>query len=146
MREPAASCGADVVPKPGDPGSETWKDDHSAWKTGGGGSGRRAPTTPRSRLYIVGTGNPFPIYDPQARPCDNLYNRLRGRAQYRYGQGRWHFHYTPNDSWDYDEVGVHMLYDATVNGEKRKVVGHFARKRLYYTLDGHGNSSRPTST
>ena len=26
-----------TVPKPGDPGSETWKDDHNAWKTGGGG-------------------------------------------------------------------------------------------------------------
>src|SRR6267378_2534834 len=26
-----------VVPKPGDPGGETWKDDHNAWKTGGGG-------------------------------------------------------------------------------------------------------------
>ena len=23
----------------------------------------------------------------------------------------WHFQYTPNDSWDYDEVGIHMLYD-----------------------------------
>src|ERR1700719_4667986 len=26
-----------AVPKPGDPGSETWKDKTSAWKTGGGG-------------------------------------------------------------------------------------------------------------
>ena len=26
-----------TVPKPGEPGSETWKDDHNAWKTGGGG-------------------------------------------------------------------------------------------------------------
>src|SRR5438105_7874511 len=25
-----------AVPKPGDPGSESWKDDHNAWKTGGG--------------------------------------------------------------------------------------------------------------
>ena len=27
-----------VVPEPGEPGSETWKDDHNAWKTGGGGN------------------------------------------------------------------------------------------------------------
>jgi len=48
---------------------------------------------------------------------------------------------------DYDEVGVHMLYDATVNGEKRKVVGHFGRNGFYYTLDrATGNSSKPTST
>src|SRR5207249_5713186 len=26
-----------VIPKPGDPGSETWKDKNNSWKTGGGG-------------------------------------------------------------------------------------------------------------
>ena len=51
------------------------------------------------------------------------------------GKPVWHFQYTPNDSWDYDEVGVHMLYDATINGEQRKIVGHFARNGFYYTLD-----------
>src|SRR5881409_855524 len=28
-----------------------------------------------------------------------------------------------------------MLYDAKVNGEQRKIVGHFARNGFYYTLD-----------
>src|SRR5260370_20434814 len=28
-----------------------------------------------------------------------------------------------------------MLYDATVNGEQRKIVGHFGRNGFYYTLD-----------
>ena len=32
------------------------------------------------------------------------------------GKLAWHFQYTPNDSWDYDEVGVHMLYDTTIDG------------------------------
>src|SRR3981189_1640104 len=37
----------DVVPKPGDPGSETWTDDHNAWKPGAGGIWRtRHDTTP----------------------------------------------------------------------------------------------------
>jgi len=25
-----------AVPRPGEPGSETWKDNHGAWQTGGG--------------------------------------------------------------------------------------------------------------
>jgi alcohol dehydrogenase (cytochrome c) len=62
-----------TVPKPGDPGSETWKDDHSAWKTGGGGIWQTGAYDPETHLYIVGTGNPYPIYDPQFRPGDNLY-------------------------------------------------------------------------
>jgi len=30
-----------------------------------------------------------------------------------------------------------MLYDATVNGEQRKIVGHFGRNGFYYTLEPH---------
>src|SRR5207244_12318617 len=51
------------------------------------------------------------------------------------GKLAWYFQYTPNDSWDFDEVGVHMLYDTTINGRSRKVVGHFARNGFYYSLD-----------
>ena len=51
------------------------------------------------------------------------------------GKLAWYFQYTPNDSWDYDEVGVHMLYDTMINGRPRKVVGHFARNGFFYSLD-----------
>jgi alcohol dehydrogenase (cytochrome c) len=124
-----------VVPKPGDPGSETWKDSNNAWKTGGGGIWQTGSYDPATRLYIVGTGNPFPIYDPQARPGDNLYTDSAVALDVATGKMAWHFQYTPNDSWDYDEVGIHMLYDGVVNGQPRKLVGHFGRNGFYYTLD-----------
>ncbi len=124
-----------VVPKPGDPGSETWKDDHNAWKTGGGGIWQTGSYDPAARLYIFGTGNPFPIYDPQFRPGDNLYTDSAVALDIDTGKRVWHFQYTPNDSWDYDEVGVHLLYDTTIDGVKRKVVGHFGRNGFFYSLD-----------
>jgi alcohol dehydrogenase (cytochrome c) len=124
-----------VVPKPGDPGSETWKDDHNAWKTGGGGIWQTGSYDPAQRLYIFGTGNPFPIYDPQFRPGDNLYTDSAVALNIDTGKVAWHFQYTPNDSWDYDEVGVHLLYDTTIDGEKRKVVGHYGRNGFFYSLD-----------
>jgi alcohol dehydrogenase (cytochrome c) len=124
-----------VVPKPGDPGSETWKDNHNAWKTGGGGIWQTGSYDPVSKLYIVGTGNPFPIYDPQFRPGDNLYTNSVIALNVDTGKLAWHFQYTPNDSWDFDEVGVHMLYDVKIDGATRKVVGHYARNGFYYTLD-----------
>src|SRR5437763_619534 len=62
-----------AVPKPGDPGSETWKDDHNAWKTGGAGIWQTGSYDPATRLTIWGTGNPTPSFDAQARPGDNLY-------------------------------------------------------------------------
>jgi alcohol dehydrogenase (cytochrome c) len=124
-----------VVPKPGDPGSETWKDDHNAWKTGGGGIWQTGSYDPVQKLYIVGTGNPYPIYDPQFRPGDNLFTNSVIAINVETGKLAWHFQYTPNDSWDYDEVGVHMLYDLTIDGVKRQVVGHYARNGFYYSID-----------
>ena len=124
-----------VVPEPGAPGSETWKDDHNAWKTGGGGIWQTGSYDPDTNLYIVGTGNPFPAYDAEFRPGDNLYTDSVVALDVSSGELSWYFQYTPNDSWDYDEVGVHMLYDIELDGELRKVVGHYARNGFYYTLD-----------
>jgi alcohol dehydrogenase (cytochrome c) len=124
-----------TVPKPGDPGSQTWKDDHNAWKTGGGGIWQTGSYDVEQNLYIVGTGNPFPIYDPQFRPGDNLYTNSVVALDVATGKMKWHFQYTPNDSWDFDEAGVFMLYDTKINGAQRKVVGHFARNGFFYTLD-----------
>jgi alcohol dehydrogenase (cytochrome c) len=124
-----------AIPKPGDPGSETWKDDHNAWKTGGAGIWQTGSYDPAQKLYIFGTGNPYPIYDPQFRPGDNLYSDSMVALNIDTGRLAWYFQYTPNDSWDYDEVGVHMLYDLPLNGVMRKVVGHFGRNGFFYTFD-----------
>jgi len=100
--------------------------------------GRPAPTTPRpgSRSGHRQSG---PQYDPESRPGDNLYTNAVVALDIDTGKLVWHFQYTPNDSWDYDEIGIHMLYDETINGEKRKVVSHFARNGFFYSIDrGNG--------
>ncbi len=124
-----------VVPEPGQPGSETWKDDHNAWKTGGGGIWQTGSYDPETNLYIVGTGNPVPAYDAEFRPGDNLFTNSVVALDVDTGEPAWYFQYTPNDSWDYDEVGVHMLYDIEIDGRLRKAVAHFGRNGFFYTLD-----------
>jgi alcohol dehydrogenase (cytochrome c) len=129
-----------VVPKPGDPGSETWKDKNNAWKTGGGGLWQTGSYDPATKLTIWGTGNPVPQYDPQSRPGDNLYTNSAVALDITTGKLVWHYQYTPNDSWDYDENGIHMLYDTTIDGQPRKVVGHFGRNGFFYSLDRSNGS------
>jgi alcohol dehydrogenase (cytochrome c) len=124
-----------VIPKPGDPGSETWKDDHNAWKTGGGGIWQTGSYDAAQNLYIFGTGNPVPIYDPQFRPGDNLYTNSVVALDVATGRMKWYFQYTPNDSWDFDETGAFLLYDLPIRGQNRKVVGHFARNGFFYSID-----------
>jgi alcohol dehydrogenase (cytochrome c) len=90
---------------------------------------------PDMRVTFWGTANPVPMFDPEFRPGDNLYTNSALAFNIDDGSIAWYFQYTPNESWDYDEIGIHFLYDAEVNGEARKVVGHFARNGYYYALD-----------
>ncbi len=124
-----------TIPAPGEPGSETWKDDHNAWKTGGGSLWTTGSYDPDQRVTIWGTANPVPMFDPEFRPGDNLFTNSAIAFNIDDGSMKWYFQYTPNESWDYDEIGVHLLYDVEVNGEMRKVVGHFGRNGFYYQLD-----------
>lgn len=124
-----------TVPGPGEPGHETWQDDNEAWKTGGASLWVTGTYDPDMNITIWGTGNPVPMFDPEFRPGDNLYSDSAVAFDVDTGEIAWYFQYTPGDYLDYDEVGVHLLYDAEIDGETRKVVGHFGRNGFYYNLD-----------
>ena len=51
------------------------------------------------------------------------------------GNMNWYFQYTPGDWWDYDEIGTHILFDATINGQKRTLITHSARNGFLYTFE-----------
>jgi alcohol dehydrogenase (cytochrome c) len=87
------------------------------------------------RTTIWGTGQPQPMHDPEFRPGDNLFSNSAIALDLDTGKLKWYFQYTPNESWDYDEQGVHMLIDATVNGQPRKLVSHYGRNGFFYNLD-----------
>jgi alcohol dehydrogenase (cytochrome c) len=123
------------IPAPGEPGSETWKDNHNAYLTGGGafyGTGSYDPTT---NLTYWGSGNPVPGYDSSYRPGDNLYTNSAIAFDAADGKIKWHFQYTPNDNRDYDEIGSHILIDTKINGEDRKIVSHAGRNGFLYSMD-----------
>jgi alcohol dehydrogenase (cytochrome c) len=124
-----------AVPGPGEPGHETWLDDHDAWKTGGGGMWTTGSYDPEQRLAIWGVGQPVPMFDPEYRPGDNLFTNSALAINIDTGEIEWYFQYTPNESWDFDENGVHMLIDVEIDGELRKTVNHFGRNGIFYQLD-----------
>src|SRR5205823_4483413 len=69
------------------------------------------------------------------RPGDNLYTDSALGINVDSGAIAWYFQYVPNESWDFDETGIHMLYDLQVNGANRRVVAHFGRNGFFYQLD-----------
>src|SRR6266699_787788 len=124
-----------TIPAPGEPGAETWKDKHNAWRIGGASVWQTASFDPDSNLLYYGTGDAFPTYDPEFRPGDNLYTASTLAFDADTGKIAWYFQETPNEHWDFDTPSPKMLYDVTVNGEQRKVVANFSRNGYYYTLD-----------
>jgi alcohol dehydrogenase (cytochrome c) len=123
------------VPAPGEPGSETWKGGNNAWQTGGGSFYVTGSYDPATNLTYWGSGNPAPAYDPTYRPGDNLYTSSALAFDAATGKIRWYHQYTPNDSRDYDETGTHIIIDAKVNGEDRKILSHAGRNGFAYIFD-----------
>jgi alcohol dehydrogenase (cytochrome c) len=123
------------VPAPGEPGSETWKDNHNAWQTGGGAFYVTGSYDPDSNLTYWGSGNPSPKYDSSYRPGDNLYTDSALAIDASTGKIVWYHQYTPNDTMDYDETGTHIVVDTAVNGKPRKLLTHAGRNGFYYTFD-----------
>ncbi|HEY4407824.1 MAG TPA: PQQ-binding-like beta-propeller repeat protein [Xanthobacteraceae bacterium] len=124
-----------VVPAPGEPGSETWKDNHNAWQTGGGAMWVTGSYDVASNQVIWGTGNPVPMFDPTYRPGDNLYTDSMISWDPDSGNMNWYFQYLPGDMWDYDEEGTHILIDGDINGQKHTLVTHSARNGFLYTFE-----------
>ena len=124
-----------TIPAPDEPGSETWKDNHNAWRVGGAGVWQTASYDPATNLLYYGTGDAFPTHDPEFRPGDNLYTASTIALDADTGKIVWYFQETPNEHWDFDTPSPKMLYEVSVNGETRKVVANFSRNGFFYTLD-----------
>jgi alcohol dehydrogenase (cytochrome c) len=122
------------IPGPGEPGNETWKNNNS-WQTGGGAFYVTGSYDPATNLTYWGSGNPVPAYDPSYRLGDNLYTSSAIAFDAASGKIRWYHQYTPNDDRDYDETGTHIIIDAKVNGEDRKILSHAGRNGFEYIFD-----------
>jgi alcohol dehydrogenase (cytochrome c) len=123
-----------TVPAPGEPGSETWKDNNNAWQTGGAAMWVTGSYDVATNQVLWGTGNPVPMYNPYYRPGDNLYTNSLISWDPDTGKMNWFHQYVPGDMWDYDEVGTHILIDGQVAGQTQKLVTHAARNGFLYTF------------
>jgi alcohol dehydrogenase (cytochrome c) len=109
-----------TVPAPGEPGSETWPAGGEQWKTGGASLWVTGNYDPDTNLTFWGTGNGGPWMGDQ-RPGDNLYTASTVAIDAATGAIKGHFQYTPNESFDWDEVSPPILVDfrrggRTING------------------------------
>ena len=118
------------VPKPGEPGSETWPRT-DAWTRGGGTAWITGSYDPELDLMYWGTGNPGPDFDGSVRPGDNLHTSSVIAIDPDEGTIRWHYQWTPHDVWDYDGVNENILFEQ----DGRPLLGHFDKNGYFFVLD-----------
>jgi alcohol dehydrogenase (cytochrome c) len=119
-----------TVPKPGEPGSETWPDG-PAWTRGGGNCWVTGTFDPQLNLLYWGTGNPAPDFDGSVREGDNLYTDSVIAVDADTGEIRWHYQCTPHDLWDYDSNMECILFEQ----DGRKLLAHFDKNGYFFVLD-----------
>jgi alcohol dehydrogenase (cytochrome c) len=120
-----------TVPKPGEPGSDTWPAEGEAWARGGGNCWVTGTYDPDLNLMYWGTGNPAPDFDGAVREGDNLYTDSVIAVDPDNGQIRWHYQYNPHDLWDYDSTMENILFDV----HRRKLLAHFDKNGYFFVLD-----------
>ncbi|MDQ6678557.1 MAG: acido-empty-quinoprotein group A [Acidobacteriota bacterium] len=123
-----------VLPKPGEPGSETWPN-AEAMAHGGGMTWVPSTYDPELNLVYLGTGNPQPVIAGKARKGDNLYTESIVALDLNNGKMKWHFQSSPHDTHDWDAVQTPVLFDGEVKGEKRKLLAQASRNGYFFVLD-----------
>jgi PQQ-dependent dehydrogenase (methanol/ethanol family) len=115
-----------------DLGVSTWNGDQ--WKIGGGTTWGWYSYDPELNLVYYGSGNPS-TWNPKQRPGDNRWSMTIWARDVDSGHVKWVYQMTPHDEWDFDGVNEMILTDQTINGQARKLLTHFDRNGLGYTLD-----------
>jgi alcohol dehydrogenase (cytochrome c) len=122
-----------TVPKPGEPGSETWQGSEIqqpgsvAWFTGS--------YDPELNTVYWQTGNPGNDLNGDRRAGDNLYSCSVLALDAKTGKLKWYYQFTPHDVWDWDATEPLALVDSVWEGQARKLLVQANRNGFLYVLD-----------
>ncbi len=115
-----------------DSGTNTWEGDQ--WMIGGGTTWGWYSYDAEADLIYYGTGNPS-TWNPAQRPGDNRWSMTIMARDPDDGMAKWVYQMTPHDEWDFDGINEMILTDQDIDGTPRKLLTHFDRNGLGYTLD-----------
>ena len=118
--------------------------------TSGGATGGQMWMTgtydPDLNLLYVGTGNPTPVLNGDARPGDNPWTCSIVALNPDTGRLAWGFQASPHDTHDWDAAEVPVLVDDTRDGTPRKLLLQASRNGYFFVLDRTNGKSVLTTT
>ncbi|MBY6047217.1 lanthanide-dependent methanol dehydrogenase XoxF5 [Vannielia litorea] len=112
--------------------TDTWEGDQ--WMIGGGTTWGWYSADMEENLFYYGSGNPS-TWNPAQRPGDNRWSMTIFARDIDTGEAKWVYQMTPHDEWDFDGVNEMILTEQEIDGTERKLLTHFDRNGLAYTMD-----------
>jgi quinoprotein glucose dehydrogenase len=124
-----------TVPRPGEPGYETWLDGSA--RTGGGNAGVWATISADEELGLAYLPVESPYGDMYGglRPGANLYGESIVAVDIGTGERRWHFQTSHHPLWDYDLPTAPILVDAVKDGRTIKALAQATKQGLLFVLN-----------
>jgi alcohol dehydrogenase (cytochrome c) len=128
-----------TIPKPGEPGFETWKNPKGIPMGGGAVWTSFAVDTETADLHVAVT-NPAPDLPVHLRQGTNLYTNSVIVLDVRTGKLRWYRQVVPNDSHDWDLTHATPMFSTTIDGATRRVVVATGKDGVLRAIDrdSHG--------
>jgi quinoprotein glucose dehydrogenase len=124
----------ETMPRPGEPGGETWEKE--SWAINGN-TGVWTGITVDEDLGLVY----LPVESPTSdfygghRPGDNLYGESLVCVDLKTGKKKWHYQIVHHPIWDYDLSSPPILADINVNGRAIKAVAVPSKEAFLYVFD-----------
>ncbi len=123
-----------TLPRPGEPGYETWGPDF--WKNGAGPSAWAGLTVDKDRgMVFVPVGNPTGGGDPAGRKGSNLYSNSVVALNAETGKLIWYYQMVHHDVWDYDVTASPTLINVVQNGKTIPAVAQITKNGLLFILN-----------
>jgi quinoprotein glucose dehydrogenase len=124
-----------TVPRPGEPGYETWL--NGSAETGGGNTGVWATIAADEELGLAYLPVESPYGDMYGglRPGANLYGESVVAVDIRTGEYRWHYQTSHHPLWDYDLPTAPILVNAVKDGRTIKALAQATKQGLLFVLN-----------
>jgi Glucose dehydrogenase len=123
-----------TVPRPGEPGSETWPP--GAWKNRSGTNSWGFQTVDERRgLLYVPLGAPTSDFYGADRHGDGIYGNSLVALEAATGRVKWYRQLVHHDLWDFDAAAAPILFEASRNGRSIPAVAQITKMGLLFAFN-----------
>lgn len=123
-----------TVPRPGEPGSETWPE--NGWKNRSGTNAWGFLTVDMKRgIVYVPLGSPTTDFYGADRHGDGLYGNSLVALDALTGKLRWYQQLVHHDLWDFDPAAAPILFEASRNGRTVPAVAQITKMGILFAFD-----------